>query len=140
MALFAATPAPTHGAAPAGRYTVSGGVVHDSKTGLNWQQSTPTATYTWIDARTYCKDNAGKLPGSGWRLPDIKELQTLVDDRSSTEPWIDPGFFPATGDVYWSATPYATNSSYAWVVFFRMQDGSQNWSDVTYQNYVRCVR
>src|SRR4051812_45398658 len=76
--VLVAAPAPA--SAPAGRYTITGGVVHDSKTGLNWQQAAKQTAYTWANALTYCSGNVAALPGTGWRLPTVKELQTIVDD------------------------------------------------------------
>jgi hypothetical protein len=76
---------PALASAPAGRFTASAGVVHDSKTGLNWQQAVSTTLYTYASALTYCSGNVAALPGSGWRLPAIKELQ-----RWSTIRWRRP--------------------------------------------------
>jgi hypothetical protein len=86
MAAFVATSVATARAdAPAGRYTVAGGVVTDTKTNLLWQQ-TPATPRKRADAVAYC---AGL--GTGWRIPTMKELMTLVDD-SRTRPAIDPVF------------------------------------------------
>ena len=122
--------------APAGRYTTSGGTVYDTKTKLTWQQTVPSGTYTWAGAKTYC---AGlNLGGTGWRLPTAKELQTIVDD-SRTNPSIDTTAFPSTpADVFWSSSPLAGSSSYAWVVFFNV--GNSGANDVSGTDYVRCVR
>jgi len=55
--------------------------VQDNKTGLTWQRSVPSSTYTWADATSYCQAlNLGGF-SSGWRLPAKKELETLVDER-----------------------------------------------------------
>jgi hypothetical protein len=71
--------------APAGRYTVAGAVVTDTKTKLVWQQKTAMPGKR-ADAIAYC---AGL--GTAWRIPTMKELMTLVDD-SRTRPAIDPVF------------------------------------------------
>ena len=73
-----------HANAPPNRYTVTNGgtatgTVYDTFTGLTWQQAVPTSTYTWSAAITYCSSNTAGLPGTGWRLPKLKELQTIVD-------------------------------------------------------------
>ena len=127
-------------AAPAGRYSAAGGVVQDSKTGLNWQQGTSTTSYTWAAAMSYCSNNAAGLPGTGWTLPTIKQLQTLVDDRASSAPTIDTSFFPSTQSTvsYWSSTGQAQASGGAWHVNFN--DGGTDTSAVTDSHYVRCVR
>jgi hypothetical protein len=78
-----------HADAPVGRYIVANGTVTDMKTHLVWQQRDDGMTRTWDSAGTYC---AGlSLDGEGWRLPTIKELQTIVD-YSKTNPSIDSRF------------------------------------------------
>jgi Protein of unknown function (DUF1566) len=131
---------PALASAPAGRFTASAGVVHDSKTGLNWQQAVSTTLYTYASALTYCSGNVAALPGSGWRLPAIKELQTLVDDSvASPGPTIDAAAFPSTpASFFWSATVCASPSSDAWYVDF--SNGYTGGNDMTVTFYIRCVR
>lgn len=53
-----------------------------------------------------------------WRVPSVQELKSLVD-HGRTDPAMDPSYFPETPFVpYWSSSPYAGNSSYAWYVVF----------------------
>jgi hypothetical protein len=129
-------------AAPAGRYTApASGVVHDTKTGLDWQQGTSATKYIYADALSYCSANSAGLPGTGWRLPSTKELLTLVDDRAPVAPAIDTAAFPATQQSeYWSATTYTPSprTPSAWTVSF--SDGSMDSSAMTSTYYVRCVR
>jgi hypothetical protein len=122
--------------APAGRYTTSGGTVYDTKTKLTWQQAVAPGTYTWANAKAYC---AGlSLNGTGWRLPTIKELQTIVDE-SQTNPSIDTTAFPSTpAQSFWSSSPLAGSSSNAWLVDFSF--GYTNNNDVSSASLVRCVR
>jgi hypothetical protein len=143
-ALFALLVAEPAGArAPLGRFTASVGVVRDSKTGLNWQQAVPNTTYTHAKALAYCSGNVAALSGSGWRLPAIKELQTLVDDSVAyslfSGPAIDPSAFPSTPpDLFWSSTLYGLDASNAWSVAF--YDGNTYFDPMTDSNRVRCVR
>jgi hypothetical protein len=141
--------------APAGHYAASNGVVVDRKTGLSWQQVAPTIKYTWPDAMTYCGGLSAMLGGSGWRLPAIKELQSLVDD-TITPPSIDTSAngFPgtATDAAYWSATTIAGMPTFAWWVFFGGIDdttgappgntngGITNGDAMSVPHYIRCVR
>jgi hypothetical protein len=123
----------------AGRYTMTGGTVHDTKTKLTWQQPVPTTTYAWADAKTYCASTAvsSALGGAGWRLPTYKELLTIVDSSQSSGPMIDRNAFPGTpSSDFWSATPLAGLPSSAWRVDFDY--GSTDTNDVP--GYVRCVR
>lgn len=137
--LLAPDPAPA--AAPPGRYTVSGGVVKDNKTGLYWQQAAALMTYSFASAMTYCSGNAAALSGAGWHLPAIKELLTLVDDSvASPGPTIDASAFPAApASVFWSSTPYALSApSNAWIVDF--YSGHTDRYGMTGMYNVRCVR
>lgn len=129
-------------AAPAGRYNISADTktVTDTKTGLVWQRDVPDIRPTWVDARVWCRNNESSLPGSGWRLPSIEELRTIVDS-SVVYPAIDSAAFPnLPGDHYWywSSTRTAADSSRAWVVYFWI--GTVNTPFVHDFAYVRCVR
>ena len=85
-----------HAAAPAGRYSVAAGVVTDNCTGLHWQQA-PSAPLSRADAWLYCQ-SAAVPPGNGWRLPTIKELQSLVDEASTGYP-IDAIMVQSTSEI-----------------------------------------
>ena len=137
-------PAPADATAPAGRYVVtnggtSSGTVYDTKTKLAWQQTISSNSSTWADAKTYCAGVGSGLGGTGWRLPTLKELQSLVDYSQTTPPMIDSTAFPGTpSDWFWSASPLAGSSSDAWDVYFF--NGYTNYGDVSLPSYVRCVR
>jgi hypothetical protein len=76
--------------------------VMDNRTGLMWQQTEP-GKKTWDAALDYCNN---LVLGSqvDWRLPNIKELESLVYDM-----WTLPGdysvYFPnVASNHYWSST------------------------------------
>jgi len=120
------------------RFTTNTMTVTDTKTGLVWQRTAPTTTYSWADAQTYCAGVGSSLGGSGWRLPNIRELNSIVDD-TVIKPAIDANAFPATpAERFWSSTPYANSSYSAWYVLFN--DGASAYDDKTYTYYARCVR
>ncbi|HEV3190236.1 MAG TPA: DUF1566 domain-containing protein [Polyangiaceae bacterium] len=123
--------------APPNRYTIAGdGSVLDTATGLDWQQNPDTTARNWQDAKAYC---AGLAPVDGrWRLPNMKELQTLIDE-SKMDPAIDTSAFPGTaGQAFWTASLLASTLPEAWFVNF--------YTGVSYTNaesnlyLVRCVR
>jgi hypothetical protein len=131
---------------PPCRYNVStsdgGGsnTVTDNVTGLTWQQTISSSTYTWPQAASYCQTlSYGGL--SGWRLPTTRELLSIVD-LTTSNPAIDQTYFPNTpSNDFWAGTPYGNNagSGSAWFVGFT--DGDAFFSDMTaYNYYVRCVR
>jgi hypothetical protein len=132
--------------APAGRYTITDGgtpkgTVYDKKTKLIWQQAAPSTRYSWAGAKNYCaQDAAASLGGSGWRLPTVKELLSIVD-HSRLNPAVDTTVFSlALGDwYYWSSSRNGGSSTGAWTVNF--EAGSPNPEPTTSGTYaVLCVR
>jgi len=57
-------------------FTCSGGVCTDPATGFQWQQTPTGGDVAWINAVSYCQNL--DLSGTGWRLPNISELRSLV--------------------------------------------------------------
>jgi len=87
--------------------------------------------------------NAVGLCGhTDWRVPHVKELESLID-FGSTFPPFDSTFFPNTvGSNYWSITPYTANTNYAWAVSFDLATssyGSYNSARGNLQ-FIRLVR
>ncbi len=125
--------------APAARLTAAGGTVTDNQTGLIWQQATTQTMYSWADAKSYCASGGPDLPGLGWRLPTIRELQTLVDPARVADPRTDLTAFPsAPSAAFWSSSAVAGSPSAAWLVNF--YDGFASKYDKTTMVDVRCVR
>lgn len=129
------------------------GTVTDNVTGLIWQRTDDGTTKTWEQAISYCESLS--LGGqSDWRLPNVKELQSIVDYNSKsiyTSPGTDAGgsplaintsAFPNTiPSYYWSSTTFRANSLNAHSVYFLDGDVDGYFYDVkTSSHYVRCVR
>ena len=94
--------------------------------GMAWTGSTCTGTassFTWAEALLHAKAMTKSGP---WRLPNIKELASLVNDVRSN-PAIDPTRFPATPAAwFWTSTPDASDAAYAWFVHFGNGYGGHN--------------
>ncbi len=101
------------------------GSVTDLSTGLTWQQG-ETRPMTWQQALAFCEglDLAGH---QDWRLPSIRELQTLVDVRRQ-QPALDSTIFPGCRpEPYWSSTTRSERPAFAWTMDFatgREYDGA----------------
>ena len=116
------------------------GTVTDNSSGLMWQQTTAADTMIWEDALSYCENlNLGGY--TDWRLPTVKELNSLVDSSiPSPGPTINTALFPDTqSSGYWTSTTSFTNTGSAWIVFF---DYGNGYGDVnkSVSFYVRAVR
>lgn len=136
-------------ATPPSRYTYAGGEVTDTATGLIWRRCSEGQTWdgstchgvaaaaSWSRARRQAELEAART-GQAWRLPNVKELQSLVTDDHSV-PAIDTEAFPNTRSKwYWSSTPYSSLPFYAWSVFFL--DGATNFVMTTEPYSARLVR
>lgn len=113
------------------------GTVTDRYTGLTWQQLPAPNGLTWDEALRYCEDL--ELGGeTDWRLPNVRELRSLVDYGRS-QPSIDPVFLSPSA-YFWSSTTIDSEAIRAWVVGFKFgiiyngDKGNQS------QSYVRAVR
>ncbi len=175
--------------APAERFTDNGdGTVTDQDTGLMWKQCPeglpgPNCTaygtavgagfdyaavaYTWQGALQRVQTvnatvgNPDVNPGdySDWRLPNIKELASILE-RACVNPALNLGLFPGdykdrtvnddvgrTDARFWSSSPDAVDGSRAWVVLSHNGDDlrsakaeSQVPNPGGYSNWVRLVR
>ena len=111
------------------------GTVTDTSTGLMWQKETTPVKYTWQNALQYCEslEFAGH---SGWRLPNVRELQSIVD-YGRFSPSSDP-IFGAEFGWYWSSSTSVNDPNDAWVVSF--VDGLVAFDLKDYDDFVRAVR
>lgn len=122
--------------APDPRFTYDASTVSDQGTGLQWQRDHFPAR-DWLAALDTCEslDLAGH---TDWRLPTLKELQTLVDDRR-LQPSIDVVAFPDTpSEWFWSSTPIQYPPNEAWATSYT--DGYASIHAFTELQLVRCVR
>lgn len=134
--LWSQWPAPSD-QPPTSQYTDNGdGTVTDTSTSLIWQK-TESGTYNWAAAQTYCRGLTLHGVTTGWRLPTMNELITLVD-FANTSPAINTSAFPNTPTgPHWTATPSAVPES-AYSIDFA--DGSGNaFAGISGAANVRCV-
>jgi hypothetical protein len=118
-----------------GRYKLSdnGAEVRDSRTGLIWQRCAGGASW---DGRVCAGDSAyvthegalsaarevAESSGIPWRLPNIKELASLVEYHL-TDPAIDLAIFPGPSGYFWSSTPVIGDSPGKTAMLVDFRDG-----------------
>jgi hypothetical protein len=110
--------------------------VTEASTGLMWQQG-ETGVMSWGASMSYCE--ASNLAGySDWRLPNIVELASLIDE-TIYNPAINTLFFPnANASNYWSSTTNVSTPSSARVINF--SDGNDDAYAKGNSFRCRCVR
>ncbi len=139
-------------AASSPTYTVSNpvnssSVTVDNVTGLMWVTNPATdagfnnpGRSTWAVALSSCEalDYANY---TDWRLPNVRELQSIVDYGMKTV-LINSTAFPDTQkDYYWASTTYiGTPTNQAWTVRFDTGGVSYSYKTEANSHYVRCVR
>jgi hypothetical protein len=150
------------GVTTSSRFTDQGdGTVLDNLTGLIWLKK---ANCIGTDNSTFDTDNTGGdgqvywqtaldfvadlnttpvncgVTQTDWRLPNLRELQSLID-YGQYGPALPTGhpFLDVQSDYYWSATTYASVTSYAWGVY--LYRGGVGYDDkTTATGYVWPVR
>ncbi|MBF0337947.1 MAG: DUF1566 domain-containing protein [Nitrospirae bacterium] len=113
---------------PSPRFTDNdNGTVMDNLTGLVWTKDVGTPTVgscsgtdkLWKAALDYvkCLNTAAYLGYSDWRLPNKKELLSLIDRENYAPTLIaNHPFVNVKNTDYWSSTTYADSTSNAWVI------------------------
>jgi hypothetical protein len=87
--------------------------ITDNLTQLVWQKNPRIDSMTWEDALQYA--DTFQLAGyTDWRLPNIKELQSINDEKRGS-PSINKTYFPtAITGKYFSSTTLPNQTSKAW--------------------------
>jgi len=116
---------------PDGSTPVSGNIILDKLTGLEWAKDagtptvsgTPTCTggaKTWQGALDYvaCLNTNNYLGHNDWYLPNINELESVTNaDQSNPSAWLNiQGFSNFLIGDYWSSSTYKNSTSIAWHV------------------------
>ena len=114
-------------------------MIKDVSTDLLWED-TPHVRETKIRqprAKEYCSEL--RLGGhTGWRLPTIHELLTIVDYTRVSPAILKAFSYVEDESFYWTSTRVADEDDAFWGVNFKR--GASSKASEYYDRYVRCVR
>ncbi len=123
------------------------GTVTDNLTGLIWLHNAKClGAVTWSQALTVCNalndGECGLTDGSSegdWRLPNVKELQSLID-FGNYDPALPSGhpFSGVRSNYCWSSTTFADCPDFAWSV--NLNNGAVSFGNKSGSFYVWPVR
>jgi hypothetical protein len=106
--------------------------------------SDPAGGYIWASVsgalqQCYGLDFAGY---TDWRLPNVRELMSIVDYGKNSAPTINATYFPGTqSSYYWTSTTYVHTPTNAWYVnFANGYVNKQLKTSGASTTFVRCVR
>ncbi len=108
-------------AQPNPHYTVTDSTVHDNGTSLTWQRGTSPLSMLPTDAATYCSGLT--LAGGGWRLPSVKELESIVDP-TRIAPVLDPSVFDIAAEPDGSVNQRIFHTSSIW---YGIPNSGETW-------------
>lgn len=118
---------------------MNGEGVLDNETGLVWETTPTRSQAVWKSAAGICakKTVGGK---KDWRLPALKELETLADHTIYPPPALPPGhpFSNIEFHGYWTSTEHEDYSFSAWDVNFDYGIVGNDFK--INKNYIWCVR
>ena len=140
----------------AARFVVVEEEITDNHTGLIWQRCTfsqtgsncsigVAKTYTWEEALVEVEAYR-KQTGHAWRLPNVKELLSIVEEKCK-DPAIDITVFTGTlSSGYWSSSPSQVQNDFAWEVNFLYGNVNNDYryfiegGEPSAEKYIRLVR
>ena len=118
-------------------------IVLDRATGLMWAADgwalgcNGGGVLSWNLAIIYCR-GLNFAGFTDWRLPNVKELMSIVNYKLSNPAIDEPPFDTTAALYYWSSTTYILNTDDAWTAHF-LAGGVDNRVKInTY--YLRAVR
>lgn len=104
---------------PQPRFTNHGDSVADHLTGLHWYRNANLtgSPVNWVQALKMVDELNQRNNAHNWRLPNINELESLVDCVHSKPALSTPVLFDNVQDVYWSSSTSMYEMDWAWVLY-----------------------
>ena len=104
---------------PEKRFSIAEDFVIDHLTGLCWRRdaSLTAAPASWREALAAAAELNGGGDAGLWRLPNINELEYLVDCENAAPALPREHPFLNLRDFYWSSTTSAFEPDWAWALY-----------------------
>lgn len=104
---------------PDPRFEAAGDTVIDRLTGLCWLRRADLTGQitTWSEALEEIEKLNRRSEGTEWRLPNINELESLVDCSSHSPALPDSHPFKDVKEAYWSSTTSMFEPDWAWALY-----------------------
>ena len=119
-------PVPTFGV---GRFSWNGDDIADLQTGLHWWRPVLQG-FDWAESKTICP--------SGWRLPTLSELQSLVN-YANDPPYETSVFLGMPENYFWTSSPAVGSAGFIWTINFSTGE-TQAINATNGRPFVRCTR
>jgi hypothetical protein len=99
---------------PVDRFVVANGTARDVRTGLVWQVTPLPTVLLFDEATAACAALVLGGFSTGWRLPHVRELLSLIDESREQTPLLPAIFAAGPAPLFWSSTTRTpSNASYS---------------------------
>ncbi len=128
---------------PTERFEINNDTVYDTQTGLSWKRCLQGLSGIQCEQGAILYLNWEQAlqaadAETGWRLPNIRELKSIVEKQCAV-PALNIQVFPGdNASNVWSSSPFAYNTTSAWYVTFATGESFNYTRDHALQ--VRLVR
>lgn len=108
---------------PENRFSEENDTVLDNVTGLHWYKKADLCgPVSWKTGLEKISDLNNEDSDHNWRMPNIRELESLTDTSQSFPALQKNNPFTDTGDVYWSST--SSSFEYDWAMALYLEKGA----------------
>lgn len=113
----------------------SDNTVTDNVNSLLWHNTATPTTQNYATASSLCENSS--IGSSTWRLPDISELEMIVNYGKSSAPYLFDSFTNYASGAYWTSRESYGTDNYFWTINF--STGTQGTEIKDNYNYYRCI-